>query len=227
VKKVTSLAERQLEGKFNLVHSVKTNNSEADNIQRATRRTRGIESLATMAVLIMGVPKAVSRQDILNSTARNVPGITLRVEHTIPAPPEAVFRAWIDPDAIKQWFVYNVPAHWRPEPKVEAKPGGCFSWSLVRDADSAAFRFRGTYREIKAPERLTFTWEWEFLPIPGVESPGKTLVTLDLLEEGAGTRLILTQTGFPNEAAREAHRKGWERCLEGIVSLLTSAQKRR
>jgi imidazolonepropionase-like amidohydrolase/uncharacterized protein YndB with AHSA1/START domain len=225
VKKVTSLAERQSEGEFKLEHSLKTNNFEPNNIQQATRRRHRFGRLVTASVLIMGFPKAVSGKDSVNSICKNVPGITLRLEHTIPAPPEAVFHAWIDPDAIKQWFVYDVAAHWRPEPEVEAKPGGRFSWSVVRDADSAAFRFRGTYREIKTPEKLVFTWEWESLPIPGVESPGKTIVTLDLLEEGAVTRLILTQTGFPNEAAREAHRKGWERCLDGIVNLLTSGQK--
>jgi imidazolonepropionase-like amidohydrolase/uncharacterized protein YndB with AHSA1/START domain len=127
---------------------------------------------------------------------------------------------WLDPQRIEKWFIYSVPAHWDPEPAVDPRTGGRFSWSVVRDADHAAFRFHGTYREIRKPEKLVFTWEWDSLPIAGVDGAGNTVVTVEFVNHGPETTIVLTHTGFPSDAARDAHRKGWERCLDGMASLL-------
>lgn len=72
--------------------------------------------------------------------------------------------------------------------------------------------------------RLAFTWEWGSLPIPGVEGPGNTLVTIEFVDKGKATAMILTQTGFSGEAARDAHEKGWNRCSDGIEQLLRAKQ---
>jgi len=120
--------------------------------------------------------------------------------------------------------LYDVKTHWSPDPVVEAKPGGSLSWSVVPDTDKAAFQFHGIYREIKTPEELVFSWEWESLPISGVDGPGSTVVSVEFLSQGSETRIVLSQVGFPNEAAREAHQKCWERCLAGMTSLLARNQ---
>jgi uncharacterized protein YndB with AHSA1/START domain len=170
--------------------------------------------------MIAGFPAAMSAQ--VASTSEPTPSteIALRLEHIFAATPEKIFRMWLEPEKIKKWFVYDVEAHWSPDPEVDAKPGGSFRWSVVRDSDRAAFRFHGTYRQIKTPDRLAFTWEWESLPIAGVDGPGSTVVSVEFVRHGPETKIVLTQAGFPNEAAREAHQKGWERCLTGMTSLL-------
>jgi uncharacterized protein YndB with AHSA1/START domain len=45
-------------------------------------------------------------------------------------------------------------------------------------------------------------------------------VTLKFVPAGKGTIVILTQTGFGSQAARQAHEKGWNRCFDGIEQLL-------
>jgi len=46
--------------------------------------------------------------------------------------------------------------------------------------------------------------------------PGNTLVTIEFVDKGKETAMILTQTGFTSEAARDAHEKrvepmlGWD-----------------
>lgn len=195
------------------------------NLFAALRRHR-LGSVVAVASLILGPPNVVQAQHSSTATAKNVPGITLRLEHTIAAPPEAVFRTWIDADAIRRWFVYNVGAHWNPNPIVEVRRGGHFAFSIIRDRDGAAFQFHGTYREIKSPKKLVFTWEWDSIPIPRVDGPGDTLVSIEFLSSGTGTNVILTQSNLPSEAARDAHRDGWHRCLDGIASVISSgAQK--
>jgi len=86
-------------------------------------------------------------------------------------------------------------------------------------ADEQVFHFHGPYREYRAPRKLSFTWEWESLPISGVEGPGNTLVTLKFVPAGKGKVVILTQTGFASQAARQAHEKGRKRCFDGIELL--------
>jgi uncharacterized protein YndB with AHSA1/START domain len=151
--------------------------------------------------------------------------ITLRIDRTISAPRDRVFRAWTDPESVKQWFVYHADVRWEANPIVDAKVGGHFSWAVVSKVNEReAFRFHGAYRQLSSLDKLAFTWEWESLPIPGVEGPGKTLVTIELVDQGHKTAVILTQTGLPNEAARDAHEKGWNRCLDGIEHVLRAKQ---
>lgn len=170
-----------------------------------------------------GIPHDANCQSVRNSAANNA-GTTLQLEQTIAAPPESVFHAWIDPDAIREWFRYRVGAHWDPAPVVDARPGGGFLFSVIREQDQAAFRFRGKYREVKPGRKLVFTWEWDTLPILGVNGPGNTVVTVEFLDFEKGTKVVLTHTNLPSEAARDAHRQGWNRCLDGIASLLRASQ---
>ena len=144
------------------------------------------------------------------------------IERTIDAPPDKVFRAWIDPEAVKKWFVHQATVHWTRNPEIDSKADGHFSWSVVSDDnDQEEFVFHGTYREVEPGKKLAFTWEWQTLPIEGVDGPGKTLVTIEFLRQGDSTKIVLTQSGLPKEAARNAHDKGWNRCLDGISKLLS------
>ena len=144
----------------------------------------------------------------------------LHIVRDFAAPREQVFRAWTDAESIRQWFPYHAGVHWT-DPPTDATPGGHFGWIVASDDnEKEIFAFHGTYREVQPPEKLAFSWNWAWLPIPGVEAPGRTLVTLEFLSKGEDTTVILTQTGFANEAARQAHEKGWNRCLDGIQELL-------
>jgi uncharacterized protein YndB with AHSA1/START domain len=145
----------------------------------------------------------------------------LRIVRTFAAPLDKVFRAWTDVESIKQWFPYKGNVHWRTHPTADTNVGAHFSWSVVSDEnDTEAFHFHGTYREYRSPSKLAFTWEWESLPIPGLEGPGNTLVTLEFVNEGKETAVTLAQTGFASLAAHDAHEKGWNRCFDGIEQVL-------
>lgn len=150
---------------------------------------------------------------------------TVCVERTIDAPADKVFVAWVDPGAVRKWFVHEATVHWTKNPEIDARNDGHFSWSVVsHDNDQEEFAFHGTYREVEPAKKLAFTWEWQTLPIEGVNVPGKTLVTVEFLRQGDSAKLVLTQSGLPNEAARNAHDKGWNRCLDGIAKLFAERQ---
>ena len=83
------------------------------------------------------------------------------VERVFDAPRDRVFAAYTDPELIVQW--YGPHGTEMTVDKMEARTGG--DWRFVmRNPDGTETAFRGTYREITAPERIVQTWEWEGMP---------------------------------------------------------------
>jgi uncharacterized protein YndB with AHSA1/START domain len=143
--------------------------------------------------------------------AADDPKLALRVTRTYASPREAVFRALTAPEAVKEWFVPKA-ARWVGEPEIDARPGGRYRFTVAQD--TRRWTIHGTYREVKPPERLVFTWEWE--DDPDRKDAGDTLVTIELRERGAGTEVVLTHERFPNVRARREHEAGWREVLETI-----------
>ena len=159
----------------------------------------------------------------IRAVAERAPRDWVHIERAFEAPRARIFQIWTDPAAIRKWFVYGARVHWSQDPIVDAKPGGHYSWSVVGDGDDhEVFTFHGIYREVEWGKKLVFGWQWQSLPIDGVEGPGNTLVTIQFLQQGASTKVVLTHSGLPSEAARDAHNKGWQRCFDGIEKLLSS-----
>ncbi len=104
-----------------------------------------------------------------------------RVERVFDAPRDRVFAILTDPELIPEW--------WGPRgmttivEEMDPERGGrwCF---LMRDADGGETRFRGTYREVTAPERIVQTFEWSGMP-------GHVSVETATLEDlGEQTRVV-------------------------------------
>jgi uncharacterized protein YndB with AHSA1/START domain len=97
------------------------------------------------------------------------------------APRDLVFKAYTDPEVIPKWW------GWRDSvtivDKMDVKPGG--QWRYVgRGPDGTEYAFRGEFREIVPPERLSYTFEYEGMPghicvetITFEETDGKTTLT--------------------------------------------------
>jgi uncharacterized protein YndB with AHSA1/START domain len=107
----------------------------------------------------------------------------IRLEREFDAPRERVFAVMTDPALISEW--------WGPRgtttvvDQMDVRPGGAWRY-VCRDQDGSETAFRGTYREITAPERIVQTFEWEGLP-------GHVSVDTAVLEDlGERTRLVAT-----------------------------------
>ncbi len=138
---------------------------------------------------------------------------SLRLERTFAAPREKVFRAWTDPEAFVKWFSPSDQHETRIQ--LDPRPGGRYSIEM-KTPEGRLYRGAGTYREVRAPERLVFTWKWEHEPA----GESETLVTVEFLESGSGTRLILTHERFATETSRQEHEKGWTDCLDRLQKLV-------
>lgn len=143
--------------------------------------------------------------------------ISLRVTRTFAAPRDKVFRAWTDPQAIRQWFIEPSEGSWTKEPELDARPGG--HYRFTGESGGKPWSIHGTYREVKTPEKLVFTWQWEDHFATG--DSGDTVVTVEFFDRSGHTEVVLTHERFPSEAARDEHAKGWEGCLDAIQRLLS------
>ena len=138
---------------------------------------------------------------------------TLRLTRTFTAPREKVFRAWTDPEEVKRWF--NPPGYETPSAEIDLRVGGKYRVGMRKLPDGEVFYLSGTYREVRPPERLVYTWRWEAEP-----ELGDTLVTVEFHDRGGSTNIVLTHDLFPTEKARQEHEKGWSGGLDNLAKIV-------
>ena len=144
----------------------------------------------------------------------------LVLTRVIDAPREKVFKAWTDPELLKQWFA---PFPWTtPRAELDVRPGGA-NLIVMRDPDGNEFPNRGVYLEVVENERLVvtdaYTKAWE----PS-EKPFMTAV-LTFENEGGKTRYTARVRHW-TVADREAHEnlgfhEGWGQCADQLAALVT------
>jgi uncharacterized protein YndB with AHSA1/START domain len=149
--------------------------------------------------------------------ARTVPDPTeraLTIERVFDAPRALVFKLWTDPAHLARW--------WGPEGftnlvwRIDVRPGGAWRREMA-GPDGLRCVKCGEYREIRAPERLVFTYANEQ---PDGTLTDRTLVTVTFAAEGERTRVILHQARFDTVEARDAHRGGWTSALARFARYL-------
>jgi len=150
--------------------------------------------------------------------------IKLQLTRVFDAPRELVFKAWTDGNQFKQWFgAAACNGSTLQSTKVDARVGGKYRLQ-VRSADGEYFTSTGIYREVKSPELLVFTWQFEKDGSGGeygeVESP-EMLVTVEFKARGKQTELTLTHEKFASTESRDRHNEGWTRCLDSLGKFVT------
>jgi uncharacterized protein YndB with AHSA1/START domain len=144
------------------------------------------------------------------------PPLSVRSARTIAAPREKVFRAWTEPAAIRRWFVEESEGRFTEEPQLDVRPGGAYRFT--GESGGKPWSIHGTYKEVRPPERLVFTWLWEGHPEP--DGSGDTLVTVEFHDRGGSTEVVVIHENFTSEAAREDHARGWEGCLAAMARFM-------
>ena len=141
------------------------------------------------------------------------PETTLHLRRTFHAPREKVFRAWTDPEELKHWW--GPEGYATPTAEVDLRVGGRYRLGMRKLPDGEIFYLAGTYREVRHPEKLVYTWRWEAEP-----EMGETLVTVEFHDVGKATEVVLTHEFFPNQEVRDDHNKGWNSCLDCLAKTL-------
>jgi uncharacterized protein YndB with AHSA1/START domain len=139
----------------------------------------------------------------------------------IDAPREKLFRAWTEPELLKQWFT---PRPWTtPVIETDVRPGGS-SFVLMRGPDGTEFPNRGVYLEVVRNEKLVFTDAYT----AAWEPSGKPFMTvvLSFEDEGGKTRYTARVQHW-TEADREEHEKmgfhdGWGKATDQLEALVAT-----
>ncbi|WP_343714671.1 SRPBCC family protein [Inquilinus sp.] len=137
----------------------------------------------------------------------------------IDAPREKLFRAWTEPELMKQWFT---PRPWTtPVIEVDLRPGGA-NLIVMRGPDGTEFPNRGVYLEIVKNERLVFTDAYTKAWEPAEKPFFTGIITFE--DEGGKTRYTARAVHW-TVADREAHEKmgfheGWGICADQLAELV-------
>jgi len=139
----------------------------------------------------------------------------ITLKRTIRASRSEVFRAWTDPADLKRWWAR--PGFTVVDAQVDLRIGGGFRIQTQPDVGNV-FSVFGTYCEVRAPERLVYTWAWQGTRMDGIES----LVTVDFREAGQDTDVLLIHEGFTSDGDHAAHRDAWIGCFDRLSQAKSS-----
>jgi uncharacterized protein YndB with AHSA1/START domain len=132
------------------------------------------------------------------------------------APPERVYRAIIDPDAMVKWlppngFTGKVHLH-------EARAGGAYQMSFTNLSTGQSHSFGGTYLELIPNERVRNTDRFDDPSLPG-----EIQTTISLKRVSVGTEMRVDQEGLPDAIPQEGCYLGWQESL-ALLALLVEAE---
>lgn len=145
----------------------------------------------------------------------------LILQRTLNAPREKVYRAWTDPELLKQWFAPK--PFTTPVAELNVHPGGA-NLIVMRDPQGNDYPNRGVYLEVVPNERLVFTdafvkaWEPSAKPF--------MTVTLTFEDAGGGKTLYTARVRHWSVEDCQAHEKmgfhqGWGQCADQLEALLS------
>lgn len=141
---------------------------------------------------------------------------TVRIQRIFRAPPERVYRAILDPQAIVKW---NPPNGFTAKVEsLDARVGGTFKMSFTNFSTGATHTFGGTYEELVPGERIVAS---DAFDNPGL--PGQIRTTYTLRETSFGTELTVVQEGLPDVIPPEACLLGWQESL-ALLALIVEPE---
>jgi uncharacterized protein YndB with AHSA1/START domain len=136
----------------------------------------------------------------------------------IDAPREKLYRAWTEPELLKQWFA---PAPYTtPSAELDVRVGGANA-VVMRSPDGNNIPCSGVYLEVVPNQRLIFTDAYTH----GWEPSLKPFMTVILtFEDEAGQTRYTARVRHWTSEDRETHEKmgfhqGWGQCADQLAAL--------
>jgi uncharacterized protein YndB with AHSA1/START domain len=141
---------------------------------------------------------------------------TIQLHRVLRAPPERVYRAFLDADAMAKWLPphgFTGKVH-----SMDARVGGGYRMSFTSFASGQAHGFGGTYVELKPNELIRYTDRFD-----DPNLPGEMQVSITLKAVFCGTELTVRQEGVPAAIPPEMCYLGWQESLSLLTLLVEAA----
>jgi uncharacterized protein YndB with AHSA1/START domain len=132
---------------------------------------------------------------------------------TVDAPVSKVWSALVEPDTIRQYMMgANVVTDWQE--------GSSIVWE--GEWEGKAYRDKGTIVRNEPERLLQYS---HFSPLSGEPDVPENyhMVTIALSDEGAGTKVTLTQDNNDSAEAQAHSEKNWTGMLEGLKKIVKSS----
>ena len=143
--------------------------------------------------------------------------VNLVITKTINASPERVFKAWIDPKEVVEW--YGPEGFSNTIHTFEPEEGGKYRLTM-KAPDGAEHVLTGVFKKVNPPNQLVMTWQWEGGEMAGMTK--ESVVTVDFKDLGGKTEMTLTHSGFADEAEKENHNQGWTSSFAKLLARFNS-----
>lgn len=138
---------------------------------------------------------------------------TVTLHRVLRAPPERIYRAFLDADALPKWLPphgYTCKVH-----QLDARVGGSYRMSFTNFNAGGSHSFGGKYLELVPDQRIVHT---DGFDDPGL--PGEMVTTIVLKKVFCGTELSIVQQGIPAAIPTEACYLGWQESLQLLAQLV-------
>ncbi|MBE7942133.1 MULTISPECIES: SRPBCC family protein [Ramlibacter] len=140
-------------------------------------------------------------------------GNTVRLHRVLRAPPERVYRAFLEAPALAKWlppqgFTCTVHA-------MDARVGGGFRMSFTNFSGGGSHSFAGTYQALEPAALIRYTDRFD-----DPQLPGEILCTVRLRAVSCGCDLEVTQENLPEAIPVEMCYLGWQESLDQLRALV-------
>ncbi|MBP6768316.1 MAG: SRPBCC family protein [Reyranella sp.] len=138
---------------------------------------------------------------------------TVRFYRVLTAPPERIYRAFLDADAMCKWLPpHGFTGHVH---SMDAKVGGGYRMSFTNFSSGNSHSFGGTFVELVPDERIRHTDKFD-----DPNLPGEMQTTIILRKVSVGTEIEIVQEGIPAVIPTEACYLGWQESLTLLAQLV-------
>lgn len=131
---------------------------------------------------------------------------TVRLHRVSRAPPDRVYRAFLDPDAMVKWLPphgFTGKVH-----EIDARVGGGYRMPFTNFGTGKSHSLGGRYVELTPGERVRYTDAFDDPALPG-----EMQVTIAFRRVACGTEVTIVQEGLPATIPVEFCYLGWQESL--------------
>jgi uncharacterized protein YndB with AHSA1/START domain len=138
---------------------------------------------------------------------------TVRLHRVLRAPPERIYRAYLDPDAMAKFLPpYGFTGRVL---EMDARVGGIYRMQFTNFSNGQTHAFGGKYLELVPNEKIVNT---DVFDDPNLS--GQMITTISLKSVSCGTEVTAVQEGIPAMIPTEMCYLGWQETMQQLAQLV-------